>query len=177
MIEFTAWPKIARGNPLDVVITEKLDGTNACIVVDEATGEVGAQSRRRLITPTDDNFGFASWVEANKHNLLLLGGGHHYSEWVGEGIQGNPHEVEGRKFFLFNTHRWNRDTTPPCCDVVPTLYTGELEKGTISFLLAMLEEGGSVLGGKAEGFICYSPLYNRMSKHTILYSGGKWNGR
>jgi hypothetical protein len=34
MIEFKAWPKIARLNR-DIVITEKLDGTNAAVIVDE----------------------------------------------------------------------------------------------------------------------------------------------
>lgn len=34
MIEFKAWPKIARLNR-DIVITEKLDGTNAAVIVEE----------------------------------------------------------------------------------------------------------------------------------------------
>ncbi len=47
MTEFKAWPKIARLNR-DMVITEKIDGTNACVIVTD-DGSVHAQSRTRLI--------------------------------------------------------------------------------------------------------------------------------
>ena len=63
---FRKWPKIPRTNPFRATITEKIDGTNSCIMIEEAiTGSisslqiVGIQSRNRLITPDDDNFGFA----------------------------------------------------------------------------------------------------------------------
>lgn len=59
-IEFTPFPKIARLNRT-VVVTEKIDGTNAAVGVTE-DGVVYAQSRKRVITPEQDNFGFATWV-------------------------------------------------------------------------------------------------------------------
>jgi hypothetical protein len=37
-IEFQAWPKIQRLDKNIVTITEKIDGTNACVIVDN--GEV-----------------------------------------------------------------------------------------------------------------------------------------
>ena len=61
--EFRAFHKIPRLFR-DVIITEKIDGTNACVVV-TPDGTVLAQSRSRFITPEDDNFGFAAWVQAN----------------------------------------------------------------------------------------------------------------
>ena len=61
IVEFKAWPKIGRYNPFNVTITEKMDGTNACIIIEDGF-IVGVQSRKRLITPDDDNFGFAQWV-------------------------------------------------------------------------------------------------------------------
>jgi hypothetical protein len=48
-IEFQAFPKIPR-LVRDCVITEKLDGTNASIIITE-DGQIGAASRNRLITP------------------------------------------------------------------------------------------------------------------------------
>jgi hypothetical protein len=42
----------------------KLHGTNAAVRIKD--GVVGAQSRSRLITPEDDNEGFAKWVKANE---------------------------------------------------------------------------------------------------------------
>ena len=68
----------------------KLDGTNAAIrIVD---GVVAAQSRSRIVTPEDDNYGFAAFVETLKPwlaNLAYLPGGDHtiYGEWCGKGIQ------------------------------------------------------------------------------------------
>lgn len=62
--EFREWPKTPRLYR-DVAITEKIDGTNAAIHVDGESGRVAAQSRRRLITPDDDNYGFAGWVRRN----------------------------------------------------------------------------------------------------------------
>lgn len=68
----------------------KLDGTNAAIrIVD---GVVAAQSRSRIITPEDDNYGFATFVETLKPwlaSLPYLQVGDHtiYGEWCGKGIQ------------------------------------------------------------------------------------------
>src|SRR5436305_1822690 len=101
MIEFNAFPKIARLNR-ECVITEKIDGTNASILIDE-DGVVMAGSRTRWITPENDNFGFAKWVEANKSELMKLGVGHHFGEWWGSGIQRGYGLTKGEKrFSLFN---------------------------------------------------------------------------
>ena len=100
-IEFKAWNKIPRENPFRATITEKINGTNACIIIQDGS-VVGAQSRKRLITPDDDNFGFAAWVEKNSEALEALGDGYHYGEWAGPGIQKNPHALDEKQFFLFN---------------------------------------------------------------------------
>ncbi|MFE0326313.1 RNA ligase family protein [Streptomyces sp. NPDC058960] len=130
MHEFTPWPKTAR--PFrDVVVTEKLDGTNAGIhitaVPHDEPGEitvypgewtspvvsgtryvVSAQSRKRIITPgkTTDNFGFAGWVYDNAADLVrILGEGLHFGEWWGRGIQ-RGYGLDDKVFSLFNTERW-----------------------------------------------------------------------
>jgi hypothetical protein len=65
----------------------KLHGTNAAIQC-HADGRVIAQSRSQVITPENDNMGFARWVKENeKHwsncsNLIFFG------EWCGPGVQG-----------------------------------------------------------------------------------------
>lgn len=101
--EFEPWPKISRLNR-DILITEKIDGTNACVVVTEE-GEVFAQSRTRMLSPYEDNFGFATWVENNKDYLKLLGKGRHYGEWWGQGIQ-RGYGLTEKRFSLFNVGRW-----------------------------------------------------------------------
>ena len=95
-MEFIAFPKIARLRR-DCVITEKLDGTNAQIVIQD--GEIVAVgSRSRWITPgkDTDNYGFAGWVEQNRAELLGLGDGTHFGEWWGSGIQRNYGLTEKR---------------------------------------------------------------------------------
>jgi hypothetical protein len=84
-MEFTEFPKMARLTR-EVIVTEKIDGTNAQIFIGE-DGTIMAGSRTRWITPQDDNFGFAGWVDAHRDELLTLGPGRHFGEWWGAGIQ------------------------------------------------------------------------------------------
>lgn len=107
-IEFKAWPKTPRLNR-GIIITEKLDGTNSAVIITEE-GEVGAQSRNRLITPGKgtDNYGFAQWVQDNAEGLRdTLGVGHHYGEWYGGGIA-RKYDLpkDDKRFALFNVNRY-----------------------------------------------------------------------
>ncbi len=123
--EFHEFPKITRFYEQDVCITEKIDGTNGLVWVGE-DGAIRAGSRSRWITPEDDNYGFARWVEANKDELIKLGPGYHYGEWWGNGIQ-RKYAMAKKVFSLFNVYKWTDDAVrPTCCDVVPTLYLGPL---------------------------------------------------
>lgn len=171
MLDFKPWPKISRDNPFNVTVTEKIDGTNACIVI--ADGEILAvQSRKRFITPESDNYGFASWVKENKTELLCLGDGHHYGEWAGPGIQKNPLKLDRKRFFLFNTFRWNENNLnlPACCDVVPVLFQGQLEPDVVPRLLKDLSESSVV----REGVVVYYHAFRTYTKHTIISPNGKW---
>lgn len=127
-MEFEPWPSISRLNK-EAIYTEKIDGTNAAVVIARVTGDEGpreflnssgstvvngemyvlwAQSRKRIIMPGDDNFGFALWVNQNAENLVkVLGEGRHFGEWWGSGIQGGYGLPKGeRRFSLFNVKRW-----------------------------------------------------------------------
>ena len=48
---------------------------------------------------------------------------------------------QSKKFFLFNTFRWNNENPnrPDCCDVVPILYQGELTDDCIERVLYKLK--------------------------------------
>jgi hypothetical protein len=139
MIEFEEFPKIARlYRP--VVITEKLDGTNGQVVIDE-DGSVQAGSRGRYVTLKDDNYGFARWVAEHEEELRALGPGRHFGEWWGHGIQRNYSQTR-KRFSLFNTVRW-KDERPACCDVVPVLYEGVFTIGCVPQTVKALRENGS----------------------------------
>ena len=179
-VEFRGWPKMKRDNPFHVVITEKIDGTNACIIIRDGK-IVGVQSRKRLITPEDDNFGFAGWVYTNQEELLKLGEGYHYGEWAGPGIQKNPHGLEDKTFFLFNTGRWmSNEDRPRCCSVVPLLHVGLLEPETVPNLLLDLvstyDDAEYCTGSDVspEGVCVYYPAFDKYTKHTIKSPNGKW---
>lgn len=103
---FEEFPKIPRLRR-PIVITEKIDGTNATVYV-APNGAVYAGSKNRWITPKEDNHGFAAWVEANALSLRELGPGMHRGEWWGRGI-GKRHSTHAKTFSLFNVGRWSRD--------------------------------------------------------------------
>jgi hypothetical protein len=163
-IEFKAWPKIPRIANEKYFITEKIDGTNACVIIDEE-GNFGCQSRSKLITPEDDNYGFARWAYENKDELMKLGEGHHYGEWWGQGIQ-RTYGLSEKRFSLFNTARWNPENPnlPACCHVVPLI------EGTIDEALEKLKSQGSVAAPgfmRVEGIIVYSYLAKSYYKVII----------
>jgi hypothetical protein len=127
--EFAKIPRLSR----PVVITEKIDGTNAQIFIEHVPTQaeveglsydeirygdkeilynsdewtIRAGSRNRWIMPgkSTDNSGFAHWVQEHAEELLALGPGRHYGEWWGQGIQ-RTYGLKEKRFSLFNTARW-----------------------------------------------------------------------
>jgi len=131
MSEFVEFAKIARLSR-DVVVTEKIDGTNAQVFITLPTADIDdelviarnmsgahdptsgyvmlAGSRNHYLTPKDDNFGFARWVGEHASELFDLGEGRHFGEWWGSGIQRGYGLTKGEKrFSLFNVARWSDD--------------------------------------------------------------------
>lgn len=181
-VEFKEWPKIPRGSAFNVSITEKIDGTNGCVII-EGGEVVGAQSRNKLIYPEGtegqekgcDNSGFASWVRDNKEDLKSLGDGYHYGEWAGPAIQKNPHNLEEKTFFLFNNERWAENpSTPACCSVVPLLYNGEADKDTIQKVMNELFTSARDNHYEPEGVVAYWRSFRKCTKHTFKSQEGKW---
>lgn len=153
-MDFIKWPKIPRLEHEIFHISEKIDGTNACIIITDA-GDIGAQSRTRLITPEDDNYGFARWVDNNAEQLKSdLGPGHHFGEWWGQGIQRGYNLVE-KRFSLFNPTK----QSSICCNVpiissCPQVVLTEVLEVTINQLIT---EGSRAAPGymKPEGLVIY----------------------
>jgi hypothetical protein len=183
-MEFIKWSKIPRLSR-DMVVTEKIDGTNAQICIehqalvpgwenDEHAIDCGqyvmyAGSRKRWLTLQKDNHCFFQWAVRNKNDLLKLGEGRHYGEWWGAGIQ-RKYGQTGKRFSLFNTSRWNEDTLPECCDVVPTLYEGAFNTKHVSELVSQLERFGSHAAPgfmNPEGVVVFHVASNSMFKKTI----------
>lgn len=168
-MEFQKFNKIPRFSR-DIIITEKIDGTNAQIVIDE-NNNIKVGSRNRWITPEDDNYGFAKWVEKNKKELLKLGKGRHFGEWWGAGIQRKYGLINNdKRFSLFNIKKWSDNTIrPKCCNVVPVLYEGPIGIKEINWTINLLNtEGSKVSPGfmNPEGVIIYHTSSKSMFKKT-----------
>ncbi|MFJ6636585.1 RNA ligase family protein [Streptomyces sp. NPDC091376] len=214
--EFREWPKTPRLFR-DIVVTEKIDGTNAAIHIERGTaieyaavfdayplkpweiwdGEhvwrIAAQSRKRLITPESDNYGFARWVRENAAELVkILGPGLHFGEWWGQGIQ-RRYGLDHKRFSLFNTARWY-ETAEDGLDsmatraelsslagqigAVPVLYEGPFREAEITSWLGSLREFGSMAAPgfmNPEGICVYHTQTRGVFKVTLDNNdAGKW---
>ncbi len=167
-MEYVEFPKIARLNR-EIIVTEKIDGTNAQIVITE-DGQFLVGSRTRWITPESDNAGFAKWAYENKDELMKLGVGNHFGEWWGGKIQ-RGYGLKEKRFSLFNVDRWSDDEVrPKCCHVVPVLYRGNFSTVKINSCVSDLRENGSVaMPGfmRAEGVVVFHTASRICFKVTL----------
>ena len=164
---FRAWSKIPRLENEIYYITEKIDGTNGAIIIQDSAVEDGkilaransfyiwAQSRTRLITPEDDNFSFAKWVKDNAEQLISdLGVGYHYGDWWGKGIN-RGYGLEERRFSLFNPTKHS-----DVCYHVPKIAAVSAEAliETIQDEIEQLKMGSYAAPGymRPEGLVIYA---------------------
>ena len=189
-MQFESFPKMAR-LVRDMIVTEKLDGTNAQVCIAEDC-TVQAGSRTRWITLDDDNYGFAAWVQAHRNQLLTLGPGRHFGEWWGAGIQ-RGYGLSEKRFSLFNVQRWalhgtepksyptldprvtrTQDMLPPCCGLVPLLLQGPFRTDAIDHCIDLLRERGSYAAPgfmKPEGIVVFHTVGNVGFKRTLDKDG------
>jgi hypothetical protein len=180
-VTFEGFPKIYRlSRPC--IITEKLDGTNAQVIITE-DGQVAAASRTRLITPEADNMGFARWVQEHAEELRQLGPGRHFGEWWGSKIQ-RGYGLKEKRFSLFNTSMWaehsavelgyqlreGQQKAPYCCGVVPTLFEGPFTTSIVDHCIDFLQrEGSQAAPGfmQPEGVVVYHTPGGYLFKKTL----------
>jgi hypothetical protein len=171
MADFEPFEKMARLSR-GCVITEKLDGTNAQVFIEDDGVTMHTGSRNRWITPEDDNYGFARWAVENRDELLKLGPGRHFGEWWGSGIQRRYGLTGGdKRFSLFNTGRWlSNPDKPECCHVVPLLYAGPFTDTAVASALAILADTGSYAAPgfmDPEGVVVFHSASRTLFKKTI----------
>ena len=121
-MQFLAWPEIEsfynirkyaashseilNGNSNVLYMAKiKLHGTNAAVQV-STDGTVECQSRSSIITPDNDNAGFARWVMGNKEAWQAAMGYIIFGEWCGPGIQKNVAiaQIPKKVFVVFAAH-------------------------------------------------------------------------
>jgi len=166
--KFPSIKRLKRG----CVITEKLDGTNAQINFDEA-GNILCGSRKRQITPEDDNSGFAVWAHTNQSELFsILGEGRHYGEWWGQGIQ-RRYGMDKKVFSLFNSGRWSEADLVGVnqLSVVPVLYAGEFTTDAVNEAMEALRPASLASPEYTipEGIVVFHSQIKQMFKVTFEY--------
>lgn len=149
-MEFKPFPDIKRLNTAHMQITQKIHGTNAQVYIyeDNQTGNtvVLVGSRTRWITPANDNYGFATFVYANRQEFIdKLGPGQHFGEWAGPGINLGEGLTE-KTFVIFDYWKYPPERPlPPQTKIVPVLYTGGLDLSQVELVMQDLKQTGSKL--------------------------------
>ena len=169
-MEFKAFPKIENIRKMEMVITQKIHGTNAQIYIqerlfnldfDKSIGthvnpnvflvdgkyyELRCGSRSRWIYPGDDNYGFAAFVHQHKEEFIRkLGPGQHFGEWAGPGVNSGEGLTQ-KLFVLFDWWKYPAERElPPQTTVVPVLYKGEFSLEAIEQTMNDLKTQGSKL--------------------------------
>lgn len=163
-VAFESFVKIGRLSR-DVIVTEKLDGTNGVVQVCE-DGRLFIGSRSQWLaeiiggqlngqqyvksSKLVDNHGFAQWCFDNRDDLRTLGVGRHFGEWWGSGIQ-RGYGLKEKRWSLFNVGKWSDDAVrPKCCHVVPKLAEFNFDTAQILAVMDSLRQTGS---RAAEGFM------------------------
>lgn len=165
--DFVPFQKIGRLSR-EIIVTEKIDGTNALICIGE-DGSFRLGSRSRWIPEGQDNHGFAAWAFRHKDELMTLGPGRHFGEWWGCGIE-RGYGLKEKRFSLINTHRWGGELRPACCHIVPVLWRGDFDTVEIySVMRALLVSGSWAAPGfmRPEGVIIYHAQANVLFKKTF----------
>lgn len=175
---FVEMPKIPRLHR-PVVVTEKIDGTNASVYIPEDGGPTLFGSRTRWITPGKhtDNHGFARWATEHEAELRLLGPGQHFGEWWGQGIQ-RGYGLAEKRFSLFNVGRWTQPDVvlPACVGLVPVLYEGDFDTTLINAVLYRLADAGSAAAPgyfQPEGIVVFHKASKMVFKQTLGDDGNK----
>ncbi len=177
--DFQSFGKILHIGKLYMSITQKIHGSNAQVYIWEEDGikKIKAGCRTRWITPEDDNYGFAKFIEDHADEFIeKLGVGRHFGEWAGPGINSSEGLSE-KTLVLFNWRRWNDKELPARTTVVPMLYKGSISLNTINELMQELKEQGSFLVPgymKPEGVVI--ELDGQFYKNVFDLEEVKWTG-
>jgi hypothetical protein len=177
-MDFRQFPTI-RNYTGTCIITEKIDGTNACIGVED--GLILAGSRNRWLNPAQDNFGFAAWVAANEFNLTALPNGRWYGEWWGAGIQRRYNKKE--KYFTPFSDKFIDYASATMTNIypLPVIYAGRYSDEVLYETLMRLEATGSRLDANtpSEGVVVYFSKdrsgFKAKLENVICFHDGKIN--
>lgn len=186
-VEFKHFSEIKKYSGIHLAVYQKLHGSNAQIYIyDNGDGvDLRCGSRERWLFPTNDNYGFASFVYKYKAEFIeKLGLGRHYGEWIGikinsgEGLTPNDGH-EGRMFALFNTDRPYPLGLPPHVVLVPELFndkdfTGSIYDKITEIMNDLRDNGSKLVKGfmRVEGVVIH--INGQKRKLVFKAEDTKW---
>ena len=182
-VNYNSFPSIERLENIYCIISEKIDGTNGLIEINETNVRFG--SRNRYVFFNDDNAGFANFfrdyearfkdaakdiITDESYPLRI------YGEWFGCGIQRNYGLKD--KFFmpfhLFYSKKLIEYQIPNI--VTPNImYAGKFSIEVVDACMQQLKlDGSGVVKNykQPEGIVIFFPKYNFRLKET--FDGAKW---
>lgn len=164
--KYPSTPRLFR----EMVITEKIDGTNVAIGITE-DGEILAGRRTAWLSESDpSHFGFREWVMDNKETLIEdLGPGIHRGEWYGFKIQ-RGYDLKEKRLALFHAGRWaDAEFKTPQLECVPVLFKGMFYESEIRHQVDRLRVFGSEASPgfmRPEGVIVFHDASGQVYKVT-----------
>lgn len=180
---YNSFPSIERLENIYCIISEKIDGTNGLIEINETNVRFG--SRNRYISFSDDNAGFANFfkdyearfkdaakdITTDESYPLRI-----YGEWFGRGIQ-RGYGLKDKFFMPFSFFYGEKLIEYQVPNVIAPniMYTGKFSMEVVSACMQQLKLNGSgiVKGYKQpEGIVIFFPKYNFRLKET--FDGAKW---
>jgi len=158
---------VFEGNENDVLATEKLDGTDVSIVIENGMiTSIWNRTNRIPFFCKGKEFIVEAVMEAFKRGYTELPDGQHFGEVIGEKLNGNPLEIKGHIWIPFNTYcRYKLSYKsfhkyPKTYENIKKWFLDDIKDGGI-FSLLMRRKG---IEKKPEGIVFHNLKTGQMAK-------------
>jgi len=157
---------VFNGNENEVLATEKLDGTDVSILIEEGT-IIGIWNRtNRIPIFGNKRFIIEGLLEAKERGYCELPDGQHFGELIGPKVNGNPYKLDKHIWIPFNTfvrkhlsyNSWHK--YPKTFENISNWFSNTIAEGGI-FSLYMRMKG---IEQKPEGIVFHNLKTGQMSK-------------
>lgn len=161
---------IFEGDENDVLATEKLDGTDVSIVIENGIiSSIWNRTNRIPFFCKGKEFIVEAVMESFKRGYTELPDGQHFGEVIGEKLNGNPLEIKGHLWLPFNTYCRDHlayksfHKYPKTFEGLKKWFLDDIKDGGI-FSLLMKKKG---VDKKPEGIVFHNLKTGQMAKLRI----------
>ena len=158
---------VFEGNENDVLATEKLDGTDVSIVIENGIiTSIWNRTNRIPFFCKGKMFIVQAVMEAFERGYTELPDGQYFGEVIGEKLNGNPLEIKGHIWIPFNTYCKEHlayksfHKYPKTYENIKKWFLGDIKDGGI-FSLLMKRKG---IDKKPEGIVFHNLKTGQMAK-------------